>query len=242
MRFLRCLCVVSALLAGGCLKIDHDLTLRADGSGELRLSYGMAQERLDSLAVMRVLDRLTPAPAAGEEAEAWPPVLQVFHDTEEQIRAQFEAREAPGVVVEEITRRTRDTWQYVVVKLRFSDVRELNALPCLAGNGIALQRNGNGDWALTFAYGGARVELPEDGSDPDPRKLAMALIAGFRLETRITVPGRIVETDAGKTNGQTAVWIFDHDADFAALKDLPTRTFRLVFEGRDVTLSPRTGE
>ena len=232
-KFFQNLVAVAALLAAGCVQTEQDMTLKADGSGVLRLVYVVSEvEGTLAQQAAREMLRQTLAVAGGEAR-----LPQDMSDAE--IRAQFAGYAKHGVKLEQLTTEQKANHVVRRATVSFKNLPGL-ARALLPERMVALSRSARGDYTLTQQPGGGDsmvnrfAALAADESNP----LTSELFNGFRATLRISVPGRVLEANAAQAEQNAAVWRFDYDKDPQALAKLLQRPMRLTFEGRGLNLEP----
>jgi hypothetical protein len=225
--------LVLVVLAAGCVQIEQDLTLKADGSGVVRLIY-VAAEGEGTLAQRAAREMVRQTLALNDGGTRLP---QDMSDAE--IRAQFAGYAKHGVQLEQLT--TERKTQHVVRRatISFRDLPGL-ARALLPERTLALSRSARGDYTLTQQPGGGDslvnrfAAVAADDSNP----LTAELFKGFRATLRLHAPGRVLEANAAQAQQGAAVWRFDYDQDAQALAKLLRRPMRVTFEGRGLQLTP----
>lgn len=221
------------LLAAGCVEIEQDLTLKADGSGILRVSCVVAatEATLTQQAAREMLRQSLMAAGGGAR------LPQDMSDAE--IRAQFTGYAKQGVKLEQLTTERKAHQVARRATVSFKNLPGL-ARALLPERTLVLSRSAQGDYTLTQQPGRGEsmvnrlAALAADESNP----LASELFKGFRATLRVNAPGRVLEANAAQVRQQMALWRFDYDRDPQALAKLLQYPMRLTFEGRGLSLAP----
>jgi hypothetical protein len=80
---------------------------------------------------------------------------------------------------------------------------------------------------------------PPAAPDKQTVRQVTPLLEGFKTKITVTVPGRITQTSASKTERTTSTWTFDFDRNGGALLDLQYQPFRIDFSPTSkATLNP----
>ncbi len=241
MKTLSYMLMLGALaLAAGCVQIEQDLTLKADGSGVVNVAYAAPEAEQTMLQqAAREMLRQTLAVSGGN--------TRLPQDmTDAEIRKQFAGYARLGVKLEQLTteRKAGRVVRRGVISFKTLDGLARALLP---ERTVALSRDARGDYLLVQQAGGEKTlssrlaAIAADDSNP----LVAELFKGFRATLRVTAPGRILDGNAAQAEGATATWRFDYDRDAQAVAKLLQRPMRLTFAGRGLTLSPllhRAGE
>ena len=239
-HFLHILAVVACALAAGCVQIEQDLTLKADGSGQVSVAYAApeAEQTMMQQAAREML-RQTLAVSGGKSR-----LPQDMTDAE--IKKQFEGFARLGVKLEQLTTERKAGR---VVRRGLISFKTLDGLAraLLPERTLALTRDARGDYLLAEQAGGGQTlssRLAAVAAD-DSNPLVAELFKGFRATLRVTTPGRVLDGNAAQAEVATAVWRFDFDRDAQAVAKLLQRPMRLTFLGRVLSLTPfvhRAGE
>lgn len=208
--------VVAVLLLAGCMESKATIRLEADGSGRFVQRVSIDASSRDAL--LRRLARLHGAetdpetlPFADPFAPAW-------------IRARAERGE--GYDVEKVERTVAEDGTLTTeVVARFAQLADAARGGAFYPARVSLDRVAKRRWKLEIADAWARPLQDEDGRLAGrPAKAFVEAVAdllkGYRVERRIFLPGRIVETN-GETgdDGRSVTFVVDH-AKIVAAKDL----------------------
>jgi hypothetical protein len=227
-------------LAAGCVQLEQDLTLKADGSGVVHVAYAAPEAEPTMMQqAARTFLQQTLAVSGGSAR-----LPQDMSDAE--IRKQFAGYAKLGVKLEQLTteRKAGRVVRRGVISFKTLDGLARALLP---ERTVALTRDARGDYLLVQQAGGGATlssrlaAVAEDDANP----LVGELFKGFRATLRVTLPGRVLDANAAQTEGATAVWRFDFDRDAQAVAKLLQRPMRVTFAGRGLALAPcahRAGE
>lgn len=233
--------VAAALLlpaAAGCIRMEHALQLREDGSGRYTVSYVAPESTLNRIRAMRKL-RQDLAKAEGD-----PPAVagahtftEIFLDgTEEEIRGFVQRFADYGLDVVSLDVDVRNARRIFKMETEFSDIGTLAESAFFRENGFSLTRNREGNYVLYRAAPLGTNDPTLDLSNPEQAKQVAPFLAGFQTKIRVTVPGRILKSNAPATSMQSSIWTFDFDQNPESYGDLLTKGMGIIFEGRDLTL------
>lgn len=236
-------CVAILLLPlAGCIQMEHDLRINADGSAFYRLDYAITEQAVTQFRAMFKLkhDLAVAAgePPPGAELE---PVLQVFLDPDEAgLRKALQPFESAGVSIRSIRQETRVAWRHLELQLEIADMATLAGNPFFARHGFDLRKNADGQhvWNRDPHLRGAGV-IPVAPSSEDLEQIT-PLLAGFKTVVKVTLPGRILSTTALRTSLQTASWEFDFNRQPTAVQALLHQHFHVVFDAPQATLPELT--
>lgn len=212
----------------GCLQVDQQLTLNADGSGLFTFTYGIATETLRQMeAARKTLNELDPrATEAAPEADA------LLALDAARLRRRLEDLAPLGVTVRAVDESVSNGWKFIHAACAFTNLRVLAESAFFESSSFSLVRRANDQYVMT-----QRAGSYGRGDMPDPLLLSDAVLAqmapllkGLVLDIRFTAPGRILESN-GRFHGPTAHWHYDIETDPLLLSHLRTAQLRVVFEG-----------
>ncbi len=226
---LRALAVVAlAWPAAGCMRLDQDVTLNADGSFDLKVSFAYDEKAWAEFG--KTLGAVVNGDDAQGDAEPGPKLDPLVK--EKETRAKLEAAKAAGVEVRSFkVAKTPDGWLGETLDARCRDLAALNAaLRALdMEEEFSLKRNADGSFTLASKGGESPLPLAQElGTEESAEELKK--LKGFKAVSAITVPGEIVETNAHTREGRTARWAVD-----AADKDFPARVRAMIGKDDSVT-------
>jgi hypothetical protein len=211
------------------VQVDQHITLNEDGSGRLDVRYAMS---LENMRQMEAMARQAGG-AEGEGDSAAP-----FDFNEEQIRKEFADYGAHGVTLESVTSEEKDGWKHIRIGVLFKDLAGLAKTELVADRALSLVKDQRGNYAFRQAAGERLLPGATGGGSEQQNasELLAGLLKGFRARVRMTVPRPIVESNAEKVDGRTALWEFDLEKDPRAIERLQKADMRVVFEGAGLEL------
>jgi len=230
-------CLMAVILAGGCIQMEHDLQLQGDGSALYRLNYAISEQAITQFRAMLKLRRDL-ALAAGEEPEPDPhPVILTFLDPNlSAIREHVQGWQEYGISVRSLRESPRTLWREYALVLDIADISRLPEIPLFAQQGFSLARNTEGQYLLDRPALVTRPgTIPPRFSDQQLEQIK-PFLSGFNTEIKITVPGRIVSTTAGRTSLQTAIWSFQFDRQPESFHQLLQQQLYVVFQAPGINL------
>jgi hypothetical protein len=238
-RFFQTLALGACALAAGCVQLEQDLTLKADGSGFVSVAYAApeAEQTMMQQAARAMLSQTLAASGTNR-------LPQDMSDAE--IRKQFEGYAKFGVRLEQLTTERKAGRVIRRGLISFKTLAGL-ARALLPERTVSLTHDARGNYQLAQQAGGGNTlagRLAAVAAD-DSNPLVAELFRGFRATVRVTAPGRVLDANAAQAEGATAVWRFDFDRDAQAVAKLLQRPMRLSFAGQGLALAPfvhRAGE
>jgi hypothetical protein len=237
-RKLRWIGIIALMLAAaGCVKVDQTITLNKDGSGTLDMRYGMSEQTIAQLEAMQQMSQTMGEDAAMDQESP-------FEFDEAKVREEFEATKPEGVELVALSSETVDGWKFIDMKIAFDDLAALKRTELFEDSDLSLQRDDDGNYILTQAsgpddmtdMGGAGADEGEGAMEQQMMQQMAAMFAGLRLETRVVVPTRIIDTNGTVVDEKTASWVFDIDEDPSVLTKLDAMKLRVVFAGKGLSL------
>lgn len=224
----------------GCLKLDQEVTIRPDGSGSIEVQYSISEQavsRMNAMEKLReqlaVISGATPPPADTNR------VLAALMDpNEDGIRSELRPYEKNGIRIERLKIQPRGAWRDVELKLAIRSWPEAGNTPLLREHGFRLARTAAGSYDLSRP---AAVSKDMDGAvltTPDATRILSPILQGFKVDIRMNVPGTVLQSNAHRASGKQVQWTFDFDRDPNALVKVQTQEFRIVFDGKGLSIPP----
>lgn len=223
--------LASVLLIVGCVQVEQTLTLNADGSGSLAVSYGMSKE---DVAQMEAMSR------EAFEAEGMtndPEAYAMFDFDEDDIRADFKAYEQHGVTLQSVKTAESNGWKYVHLNVKFKSLEGLSRTEFISDRTISLVRDEEGHYLFRQAAAQTPAEEEAAGKEQDDVAAAMAdLMKGFRAVMIVRAPSKILSSNAGASDETSATWEFDLAKDPNALERAQKLDMQVRFDGTGLSL------
>lgn len=179
----------AVILLAGCINYDQELTLNADGSGQMKIHYSNAGQQ-------------PPGKEKTGEGEINLGQAPKLPFTEEEIKKGYEG--AKGVTVKDIIVETKDNVPHATYTITFKDIHELNGKGIFALEGDKLRQT----FSLTDETGAKLfkqlVQLKMAVEDP-------STLSAYKFTYKFTAPGEILETNGTKGEANTVTWEFPLD-------------------------------
>ncbi|MCG6859815.1 MAG: hypothetical protein LJE70_00780 [Chromatiaceae bacterium] len=249
--------VVAVMALSGCIKVDQTMRIKPDGSGTLDMVYGMSEQTIAQLEAMKQM-------ATGMQQEGMEVKVESdspFEFDEAVVRKKFADKKLEGVELLDVSSRSKDGWKFMELKLAFDDLESLKKTDLFEDSGLSITKNAEGNYVLEQKLGsndmgmsgaqagsagepagGAAGEQTSgsaggQGMDAQMMEGMAAMFAGLRVAMTVMVPGKIIESNATKVDGNRASWIFDIEEDPQVLSKLQSKgQMRLVFSGEGLNL------
>lgn len=221
---------VSLALSGlvglaGCLEVERTITLNADGSGTVYMSYGM---KPDDLQDLKNVLRQQMAEEGLDPSEAETP----FDFDEETARRGFDQYREDGITLKELKREEVNGRKYIRFTIGFASLEGLSHTEFLSDGDIRLVRlpDGNYEFGQSGPQGEAAAGLA------GAQEMMTELMKGFRATVTVRTPGPVLESNADHAEGRSVEWIFDLARDPKALERAQKLDMRVVFDGQGLNL------
>lgn len=230
--------LVAVLVLTGCIKLDQTVSLNADGSGILKMRYGMSEQTIAQLKAMEQMGQSMGG--EGAEMEADTPFDLEFD--EEKVREDFASQGLEGVELRSVASETVDGWRFMDLELTFDDLAALQKTEFFEDSALSLTKDAEGNYVLLQRTGDGDASPAAGPGDEEALSAAMmqqmsAMFAGLRIESTVVVPTEIVETNATEVSGNRASWVYDIDEDPGVLSKLEDLDLRVVFAGDGLELA-----
>jgi hypothetical protein len=225
---------VLALTAAGCVQVEQVLTLNADGSGSLAVTYAMLKE---DIARMEEMSRQALGEGGPLEAADADDPAAMFDFNEDDIREDFKAYEQHGVTLQSVKTEEEAGWKRVHLVVDFKSLEGLTKTEFISDRTVTLAKEADGTYVFRQTASQPAPEMPEGGPEAAAVEEAMAqMMKGFRAVMEVRTPGNIVDTNAGEVDDRSARWEFDLSKDPKALKKAQQLDLNVRFEGDGLVL------
>jgi hypothetical protein len=231
------LIVAVGLFGSGCLKMEHDLRFKEDGTATYRLKYSISEQAITQLrAVEKLKTDLVLASGEPPPAPDLDPLLQAFLDPDEGLLKELiKKEEANGIKLKSLEVESRSAWRKVDLYIEIHDLEAVAQTKFFKTHGFNLAQDKDGRYVFSRdPHINQRGEIPKAPSDEDLKQM-IPLVAGFNTTLKVTVPGRIMATTAFRTTLSTASWTFDFDKEPSAIQAVQRQPFRIVFDAKKAT-------
>ncbi len=217
--------LVAILALAGCIKMDQDITLNKDGSGNVKFMYGMSEQTVNQMKAMA---------AMGAEEGEEPETDDLFEFEEGKVKEKFAELQDQGITLKSARTETKGGWKYMYVDFDFADVSRLNGTEVMGDSPFSIVKNDDGNYVISTKMGGD--ELGMGDADPEQMKMMMPMMAGMRMAFKITTPNKIISTTAPVKSSNSAQWVFDIDSDPDSILNIGKTKMEIVFDGTGVTI------
>lgn len=224
---------MTALVFTGCVRVRQDLMLNPDGSGSLYIVYGVKEQDIKRMGeVSRQMAAIDPSLTAQDVD--W---LVAFD--EEAIRREWNRTEHDGVRLLGVSTEDRDGWKYMRADIRFDSLQKLIDTGMLSECQISLTRGPNGQYGFIQSFNLEKVakSLPPGMDISSLRPMMGIMMADFRGEFTVQMPGRIIRSNADKLERENrAVWAMS-GAEPGLMERLENFDIRLMFDGKNTRIA-----
>jgi len=228
---LRVAGALALALLTGCIHVEQILTLKPDGSGELHVTYGMSK---DDIAQMQEMSKgaMAEEGVSNDVAAASP-----FDFNEADIREDFKAYEEHGVTLNSVRTEESNNWKFVYLDIGFKSLAGLSRTDFVSDRTISLAKTAEGRYVFRQAASGAQDKAAREGVDQESIDTMMAgMMKGFHATMTVRTPGKILKTNAGQSDEQSATWDFDLEKDPQALQRAQKLDMQVEFDGTGIEI------
>ncbi len=204
----------------GCFKLEQEITLNADGSGNVSIMKAMTEEMIAEIDKISEEQRKQ----GGRFVES-----NIVFD-EAKLREFYQGYQDFGVTLRRLEIEKKDGWRYAYIDLDFDNFRSLRKLADFKD--ISLRKNINGDYVISS---NRSEEVIEKDSDPEMLEKIKPMLPGFRVVAKVNTPGEIISSNATISSERSATWIVDYDKDPESINQLPLKP-EVVFSGKDIDI------
>lgn len=172
-------------------------------------------------------------PALEQEDVDW---LTAFD--EETIRREWAASANDGVALNSVVTEVKDGWQYMTANISFRTLQDLFDCGMIEDCHISLTRGPAGQYGFQQSISVSKMSesMPAGMNVNSLEPFITALFKDFRADIRFQAPGRILRSNADRTEGRRAIWtVRGSEPDFVTkLQDFD---MRLMFDGKGMQIA-----
>ncbi len=227
MRKLMWVLGLGAIVAlSGCVKMEQDITLNKDGSGNVKFMYAMSEQMISQMEMMAQM-------GAEEDMEVDDDAMEF---DEAKVRKSFEELKDQGITLNSVRSESRGGWKYMHVDFDFQDVAKLGETEAMGESPVIITRNEDGNYVITSTMGGEDIGLGDEEMDPAQMQMMMPMLSGMRIAVKINTPTNIISTTAPVKTARSAQWVFDADEDPESIMKMGQTRMEVIFDGRGVSI------
>jgi hypothetical protein len=212
--------VLWPLVLAGCFEVNQEITINADGSGQLKAHYAIDKDKLDMMKGVQA--------GGGVEMQG-----ADFPMTEEDVRKGFDGRE--GVKLKDVQVEDKEGRRHVRFTVEYRDASELLGDPKIGK--FRLHKDGAGNYVLASVVEKKekKPQSPEEEMmEKQMRAMLVQMMKGLKFSVKVNTPTQIVATNAHNQADKSATWSYDIEKDASFLDDEPE--VRLVFKSGGLKL------
>lgn len=217
----------------GCLKLDQDLMLRADGSGLIRLRYGMQEATIDQMDTVYRLQ----AAMTGTDPESVRPLLDFDI---ERVRRDLKELSPLGIDIRQLKSESLGDWRFMDMTLSFRSLQTLVDSQMFVDSALSLYRQNNGSYILRQKGNAKELQRVRQLLDSRMGAVMMRRMDGlhdeFYVQMRFRPPSKVVETNGELSDAGIIAWRFDNADGDDVLRKIVHAEMVTVFEGQGVQL------
>jgi len=217
------LTLVSMIALTGCIKMEQDITLNKNGSGNVKFVYGMSDQTLKQMEAMK---QMSQSEDGAEDEDDNP-----FEFNEDEVKKEFEAMKDQGITLNSVKTTKKDGWQYMNIDFDFKDVTKLDDTPVFEN--VTIIKNAEGNYVVS-----SKMDSDDMGGDAgaEQMKAMLPMLSGMRIAIKINTPNAIISTTAPIKSKDSAEWVFDVDKDPDSFLNMSKTDMEVVFGGDGCTI------
>jgi len=215
--------LVAIIALTGCIKMEQDITLNKDGSGNVKFVYGMSEQTLKQMEAMKQMSQSE----EGEDADDDNP----FEFDEEEVKKEFEAMKEQGITLNSVKTTKEGGWQYMNIDFDFKDVTKLEDTSVFEN--VTIIKNADGNYVVS-----SKMDSDDMGGDEgaEQMKAMLPMLSGMRIAIKINTPNAIISTTAPIKSKDSAEWVFDVDKDPDSFLNMSKTDMEVIFGGAGCTI------
>ncbi|MEA1928288.1 MAG: hypothetical protein U9N73_08770 [Candidatus Auribacterota bacterium] len=221
-KWIWVLSLVAAIALSGCIKMEQDITLNKDGSGNVKFVYGMSEQTIKQMEAMKEMSK-----SMAEEGAEAPEDDNQFEFDEDEVRKEFEAMKEQGITLNSVKSTKKDGWQYMNIDFDFKDVSKLDDTPVFEN--VSIIKNAEGNYVITSLMDNDKMGGGE--AEKEQMKAMLPMLSGMRIAIKINTPNAIISTTAPIKSKDSAEWVFDVDKDPDSILNMSSTKMEVVFDG-----------
>ena len=225
-KWIWALSLVAIIALTGCLKMEQDITLNKDGSGNVKFVYGMSEQTIKQMESMKEMSKSMAK--EGEEAED----DNDFEFDVDKVKKGFEEMKAQGITLNSATVTTEDGWTYMNIDFDFKDVSKLDDTPVFKN--VSIIKNADGNYVITSKMDSNNMGGGDAGAEQ--MKAMLPMLSGMRIAIKINTPNAIISTTAPIKTKNSAEWVFDVDKDPDSFLNMSKTNMEVIFGGAGCTI------
>ncbi len=210
----------------GCVKMEQDITLNKDGSGNVKFMYAMSEQMISQMEMMSQMGT-----EEGMEVED-----DGMEFDEAEVRKSFEELKAQGITLNSARSETKGGWKYMHIDFDFKDIAQLGDTEAMGESPVTISKNEDGNYVITSPMGGDDIGIGEEEMDPAQMQMMLPMLAGMRISVKITTPTDIISTTAPVKTARSAQWVFDADDDPESIMKMGQTKMEIIFDGQGVSI------
>ena len=217
-------------LISGCLKMEQEITLNKDGSGRIKIVYGMSEQTISQMKAMAEMAKQM----APEEGELTTPKDELFQFDAAKIKEEFKGLKEKGITLKSVKTEKKDGWQYIDMVVAFKDISKLEDIPEMGNSPLTITKDAQGNYVISS--GMSDDKMGAGMQNPEQMKAMLPMFQGMRVSMKINTPTNIIETNAPIKGKKSAQWVIDVDKDPDSLTKLSGMSMKIVFDGKGCTI------
>jgi hypothetical protein len=215
----------------GCVRVEQDLVILPDGSGSVRIVYGVKDEDLQRMRMLAAQMALLDPSLAPADVD-W---MTAFDET--IIRQEWDKMDYEGLALRSVQTELKEGWRFMRADIRFDTLQHVLDAGLYNEGHISLTRGPDGQYGYqqSLNLNRSMKALPPGMAMSGMESMLAMMLKDFHATISVEAPGDILRSNADRVEGRKAVWVLKGTDPkvVARIKDLD---LRLMFEGRGVTI------
>ena len=239
----------------GCIDIAQNIVIKKDGSGIVELTCIIPERTITQMKTMQklkkemirasssaVLAKEQTGPVVGKKDTGEDEVVSrhfslLFDPAEERIRKELKQYEKDGIFIESILIFVRNARRIVKINLRFKDlVMAAESDLFRAHWPFTLSRTAKGNYQFRGRTGMGEKSSPSSSVNPETSKTLTSIFSNFKAVLKVSVPGKIIRTNASRKSDYSGAWIYDFNKNQNAFSAFRNCRMNILFTGRNLDL------
>jgi len=218
------------MLCEGCLKGQLDIEIRDDSSGNFTLDYSISENSISQIRSMFGMAEIIKKSSGDETLKS--PVgkwLSIFADPDKTLLKNSLEELAPyGVTAKQIIVDSRNFQRYVTVNCSFKDIAKFTNTSLCREFNITFSSGNDENFTLSRKVEQSDKSLMSFSKDEIIS--VTPLLKDFEVVLNVTVPARVMGSNADKVSKNQASWTFDFNKDPDSFLEMINRSIFINFE------------
>ena len=238
----------------GCIEVAQNILIKQDGSGTVELTCDIPERTISQMKTMQKLKKeMIRASCQGNEEQGLRSGLAtdkvgidkivsrhfdlLFNPSEDQIRKELKQYEKNGISIDSMSVSVRNARRIIKINLRFKDLLKAAESDLFRAHWpFTLSKTAKGRYQFR-----GRIEMggtsPVPSSPKPETMMALApILSEFKAVLKVSVPGKILRSNALRQSKASAVWVYDFSKDQNAFHAFQNCKMDILFDGKGLDL------